>query len=176
MKVIIIVAVAADLTIGDTIDGKGSVPWKIPNDMAFFRLMTDGHPVIMGRKTYESIPKKFRPLPGRLNIILSRSVPPLAYNTPVAGDLLKALQIAKNVGAKKVFICGGSEVYKEALDIADGIYMTEVDVSPDGDTKWHERVLDVKTWKRSWISGWWSHGEDEVLQHRFLIYERIKKK
>ncbi len=168
MKVIIIVAVASDMTIGD----KGNIPWKIPNDIAWFRLMTDGHAVVMGRKTWESIPSKYRPLPGRHNIVLTRS-PHTITGASAVSTIEEAIFIAKVNHDSKVFICGGAEVYKEALPIADEVYMTEVHLAPAGDTKFPG--IDTDVWKQSWATELDTGVKEGDIIHRFSIHERKRQ-
>lgn len=112
----------------------GDLPWHLPADMAHFRTLTMGHPVIMGRKTYESIPPKFRPLPGRRNLILSENPDyvPAEAGAEVYGSLEAALRATEGHDA---FVIGGSRTYGEALHqgVVDRVYATEVDLSPAGD-------------------------------------------
>lgn len=112
----------------------GDLPWHLPSDMAFFRELTMGHPVIMGRKTYESIPAKFRPLPGRRNLVLSENADylPAEAGVEVYRSLEDALRATEGHDA---FVIGGSRTYGEALHqgVVDRVYATEVDLAPAGD-------------------------------------------
>jgi dihydrofolate reductase len=102
------------------IGSKGSIPWKIPSDIYRFREITKGGVVIMGMKTWESIPEKFRPLPGRHNIVLSRRVSELPGGAVVASDLESAFAAAakylKEVNSAKIFIIGGESIYTEVIE------------------------------------------------------------
>jgi len=120
----IIAAVASNGVIGR----EGRIPWHLPADLRRFREITSGHAVIMGRKTYESIG---RPLPDRLNIVVSRQAGFGPTGVAVAGSLQEALAMA--AGEDEVFICGGGEIYCQALPLADRIYMTLLDRPFDGD-------------------------------------------
>lgn len=104
------------------------LPWRLPADLAFFKRVTMGHPVIMGRRTYESIGK---PLPGRLNIVVSRQAGFEAPGCVVAGSLEDAYRAAGDAG--EVSIIGGSSVFEEALPRVDTIYLTEVQADVEGD-------------------------------------------
>lgn len=124
----IIVAKSKNNVIGN----KGNLPWHIPEDLKRFKKLTSGKTVIMGRKTYESLPKESKPLPNRVNIILSKDK---SYNSNccmVFDSLKKALRKAGS--DKEVFVIGGGEIYKEALKYADNVYVTEVDGEFKGDT------------------------------------------
>lgn len=112
--------------------GKGNaLLWHIRDDLKRFKEITSGHPVIMGRKTYESIGK---PLPNRTNIIITRSPTFQAANCIVCGSPEKALQIAKEKEKNEIFIIGGGELYKELLPMADRLYLTLVESDESGDT------------------------------------------
>ena len=129
MKIAIIVAVAPDRTIGD----KGKIPWHISDDLKRFKRLTMGHPIIMGRKTYESLGK---PLPGRTNIVLSRSpFYRVAEGVLVFRDLDAALGHCRQQGKGLVFIVGGGDVYRQALPLADKLFVTEVHQRVSGNTK-----------------------------------------
>jgi dihydrofolate reductase len=129
MNIALIVAISEDGTIGD----KGKIPWHIREDLQRFKRLTMGHPIIMGRKTYESIGK---PLPGRTNIVLTQNptftVPPevLTFAT-----LDAALDRCRANNVESVFIIGGSNVYQQALPLADKLFVTEVHKCINGDTK-----------------------------------------
>ena len=107
------------------------LPWHLPEDMKFFRETTRGQPVIMGRKTWESLPDAFRPLPGRLNIVVSRNAGLQATGATVVGSLPEALAAAG--AAEVVFVIGGAELFRQTLPLADRLLLTEVDQDFDGD-------------------------------------------
>lgn len=124
-EVSIIVAMSRNGIIGRD----NAIPWNIPADMDRFRELTLGHALIMGRKTFESIG---RPLPGRRNIVVSRQADYVAEGVVVAGSLPEALLLAGGEG--EIFICGGGEIYEQALPLAGRIYLTLIDCDIDGDT------------------------------------------
>jgi len=129
MTISIIVAAAENNLIGKN----NSLPWHLPADMKYFKEKTMGHCVITGRKNYESIPEKFRPLPGRTNIVITRNKQ-LEYNSVVIVHSLEdALNVAKDRNEKEVFIIGGGEVFKEAILLAHKIYLTRIHCHFDGD-------------------------------------------
>jgi len=107
------------------------LPWHLPEDMKFFRETTRGKPVIMGRKTWESLPDDFRPLPGRTNIVVSRNAGYDAQGATMVGSLPDALIAAGD--ADIAFVIGGAELYCQALPIADRLYLTEIDADFAGD-------------------------------------------
>ncbi len=132
MIVSVIVAVSENNVIGKDND----LIWHLPNDMKFFKDKTMGHHVIMGRKNFESIPKKYRPLTQRENIIISRNKKYIADGCFVVDSIKEALSIAKNNKEKEVFIIGGGEIYKIALELklVDQIYITRIHETFTGDT------------------------------------------
>lgn len=127
--IIIIAAVSEN----DTIGKDGKIPWHIGEDLKRFKKLTMGHTVLMGRKTYESLPDNVRPLKGRKNIVLSSSADydPQAPDVVVCNDLNSALIHARY--DEKVFIIGGAEVYKEAIEYADYLELTVVHGDYEGD-------------------------------------------
>lgn len=129
MRVSIIAAVAQNGVIGC----RGAVPWSLPQDLRHFRELTWGHPCVMGRRTWESLPA---PLPGRRTLVLSRRRGFAAAGAEICGSLQEALAACPE--DEEVFICGGAEVYRAALSLADGLYLTEVGLSPEGDTLFPE--------------------------------------
>lgn len=140
MTIIIIAAHDPNLVIGK--DGK--LPWKYSNDLKHFKERTMGHPLLMGRKVFEEIGEK--PLPGRTNIVLSRS---RVYNqVPTFSTTEAALDFAKEQDFHKLFIIGGSEIYNDFLDIADYLYITKIHATYNGDTYFPEYRDDIgTTWK-----------------------------
>jgi dihydrofolate reductase len=108
--------------------------------MAHFKALTAGHTVIMGRKTWESLPERFRPLPGRRNIVISRQPDYAAPGAELAGSLEMALALAST--AATVFIIGGEQIYTQAMAVADRLEITEVDLEPEGDA-WFPEIATV---------------------------------
>lgn len=126
-KISIIVAMGVNRVIGC----EGKLPWHLPSDLAHFKRLTTGHSVVMGRKTWDSIPERYRPLPGRINVVLSRTTTKL----PGAICISSIDQVLRR-GRKEeeIFVIGGGEIYKAFLPITDRIYLTEVLADPVGDT------------------------------------------
>jgi len=118
---------------------QGSMPWHVPEDLAHFKRITAGHPVIMGRATWDSFPAKFRPLPGRTNIVLTSQKDAHAQlradGAVVATSLDEALSLArKTEGSEEIWIIGGGKVYAQALPLLDVAVITKLDLTPEGDT------------------------------------------
>lgn len=113
----------------------GKLLWRLPDDMQRFKELTLGHPVIMGRKTWESLPEKFRPLPGRTNIVVTRQAGLEAAGATVTDSLESALAASKRApGADEIFVIGGGELYAAALPLAGRLYLTLVDATAEADT------------------------------------------
>lgn len=113
----------------------GGMPWHLPEDLAHFRRTTEGHPVIMGRRTWDSFPEKYRPLPGRTNIVITGRQQWQAPGAVVVHSLQDALtQAAGCPGAEEVWIIGGGKIFADAADIADTAVVTFIDSDVDGDT------------------------------------------
>ena len=128
----LIVAVARNGVIGD---GQG-LPWRLPEDMKFFRETTAGHALIMGRKTWDSVPPRFRPLPGRRNIVLTRHAGLDLAGAETAASLQAALSML--AGARAAFVIGGAEVWTQALPLAQHLLLTEIDRDFEGDVRFPE--------------------------------------
>ncbi|MBX9246278.1 dihydrofolate reductase [Actinotalea ferrariae] len=140
----------------------GDLPWYLPEDQAHFREVTTGHPVIMGRRTWESLPERFRPLPGRTNIVLSRRPDLRLEGAHVVPDVASATPLA---AGRSLWVIGGAQVYAAFLPVADRVELTEIDLRVDGDTRapaldetWHEE-------SRSPVDGW--HVSRTGLRYRF---------
>ncbi len=136
----------------------GTMPWHLPEDLKRFKALTMGHPMIMGRKTFESIG---RPLPGRRSIVITRDRTWRHEGVEVAHSFVEALSLAGPQA--RVFVVGGGEVYAEALPFADRLDLTEVDATPDGDTWFPE-------WDRS---AWQATTRDDRDGFAFVSYERV---
>ncbi len=169
MKLVsIIVAAGKNLEIGKDND----LMWSLPRDMRFFKETTSGHPVIMGRKNWDSIPEKWRPLPNRKNIIMSRN-PELPQNEILVTDKLKeALDEAWKDEEEEVFIIGGGQIYDLALqeDKVDRMYITHIDASFPGAHTFFP-VWDELRWERKLL---FSHGADEKHDYGFEVYQYDK--
>ena len=135
-EIVIIVAVAKNRVIGKD----NTLIWNIPADMAHFKALTSGHTVIMGRRTWESLPPRFRPLPGRRNIVVSRQADYPAAGAELAHSLDAALALA--AADSIAFVIGGEQIYRQALPLADRLEITEVDLEPEGDA-WFPEIPAV---------------------------------
>lgn len=136
MKVSLIVAAAENNVIGKDND----LIWHLPKDMKYFKETTQGHFVIMGRKNFESIPHKYRPLPNRTNVVITRQSSYTAEGCIVVNSLEEALLKAKEANDNEPFIIGGGEIYRLAMeaDLVDKIYLTRVHKTYEGDTYFPE--------------------------------------
>jgi len=128
-NIIIMVAASTNNVIGKD----GDLPWNLPSDLKMFKETTKDHVVVMGRKCWESIPLKFRPLPNRTNIVLSRNPNYTAQGAHVRSNLVIAMEEFMYDG-KDIFIIGGSEIYKEGFQYANKLYLTRVVKDIEGDT------------------------------------------
>jgi dihydrofolate reductase len=145
------------------IGNRRDIPWKIPGEQKLFKEITLGHTVIMGRKTYESIG---RPLPGRTNIVITRQVDYRADGCIVVHDLDSAFQSCPP-DENEAFICGGGQLYHEAMPVTDRIYLTALSREVNGDTYFPEiSEADFKITKSEFIDG--------VEPYHFYIYERLE--
>ena len=126
------ITIIAAMTKERIIGRNNSLPWNIPEDMQNFKRLTSGKTVIMGRKTFESIPAKFRPLPNRHNIVISSNMPP-QEGVEVCSSVQEALEKAKSYG-KEAFIIGGSSIYQQTLPIATKMYLSLVKKDYQGDS------------------------------------------
>jgi dihydrofolate reductase len=146
VKIVLVAAHARNGVIGRD----GDMPWRLPSDLKHFKAATLGTPVVMGRKTYLSIG---RPLPGRANIIVSRSGFS-ADGVETAGSLDAALDLARshagNAGANRISVIGGGQIYALAIGRADELLLTEVDADIDGDTVFP--AIDSSLWKKISLS------------------------
>ncbi|MEO8299204.1 MAG: dihydrofolate reductase [Burkholderiales bacterium] len=128
-RIVLIAAVAANGVIGRDND----LPWRLPEDLKFFRATTMGHPVLMGRRNWDSIPAKFRPLPGRRNLVLTRDVQWHAEGAEPVHSLDEAL--ARTADAPTLFVIGGADIFRLTLPLADELILTELDSAVDGDVR-----------------------------------------
>jgi dihydrofolate reductase len=145
-EIVIVAAVAKNRVIGKD----NRLLWNIPEDMAHFKALTAGHTVVMGRKTWESLPPRFRPLPGRRNIVISRQKDYAAPGAEVADSLENALKLAST--ATTVFVIGGGQIYRQAMPLADRLEITEVDLEPEGDA-WFPGIAAVDWEEAATTSG-----------------------
>jgi dihydrofolate reductase len=160
MTISIIAAVAENGVIGN----RSALPWKLPGDLKHFADITRGHPVIMGRKTYESIG---RPLPGRENIIVTRQGDFSAPGCTVVHSVEDAVQ--KSSESDEIFFIGGAEIYKRALPLGERLYLTRVHARPQGDAFFPP--YEETHWR---IAAQEHHSKDEENEHdyTFEVWER----
>lgn|SRR3990167_4730600 len=147
---------------------RNQLPWHLPADLKHFKTLTSGHPILMGRKTFESIGK---PLPNRTNIILTRDASFKAQGCTIATSLTEATAFAAQLGAPEIFIIGGADIYRQLLPSLERLYLTIIHHEFEGDTffpalapdEWLERKQET-------------HARDEAnpYSYRFLLLERRK--
>ena len=166
IRLAIVVAMAKDNVIGR----EGGLPWHLPGDLKWFKQVTLGKPVIMGRKTFESIGKA---LPGRANIVISgnRDFSPegVVVVPSFEAAVAEAEAGARLAGEAEVMVIGGGAVYREAIGRADRLYITHVDATPEGDTHFPE--IDPAVWEEV-ESEDVPAGEKDSHPTRFVVYER----
>lgn len=155
-EICIVVARARNGIIG----GNNQLPWHLPADLKHFKAVTIGHPVIMGRKTYESIGK---PLPGRRNIIVTTNQDYDAPGCDIVYSLEEAIELAKQTKPEKICILGGGIIFQQALPLTDVIYLTEVDAEPSGDIYFN---FDPKDWRPESIE---EHNADAKNPHPYTF-------
>lgn len=163
MKISSIVAVANNGVIGNDND----IPWRISTDLKYFKKVTSGHHIIMGRKSFLSIGK---PLPNRTNIIVTRDPFFVATNCIVVHSIPEALEYAANNGEEEVFITGGGMIYEQTMDLVDKLYITEVDAAPEGSVHFPE--IDKAKWNLI-SEDQRSKGERDEYDFCFKVYERV---
>jgi dihydrofolate reductase len=154
-------------TVNGVIGAGGEMPWSVPEDLAHFKQLTMGSPVIMGRRTWDSIPERFRPLPGRRNIVISRDHAFTADGAEVAGSVEDALQLDASP-----WIMGGAQIYRATIEHAARLEVTEIATTVDGDA--FAPAIDPSVWmltpltaEAPWLTS------TSGLQYRFLTYARI---
>ena len=158
-KITIIAAMARNLAIGHN----GDMPWHLPGELKHFKETTMGKPIVMGRKTWESIG---RPLPGRQNIVVTRNRSFQARGCDLAGSLDQAVQIARG---EEVMVIGGGQLYQQALAVSDRMILTQVDCEPEADT-----------WFPEWQSSEWrqvslrSESADERNPYAYQVIEWVR--
>lgn len=164
-KISIIAAASENLVIGKDND----LPWHLPTDMKYFNRITKGHMVIMGSKCWESIPLRYRPLPNRDNVVVSRNLNYEADGALMVNDLETLLKVIKTgYNNKEVFVIGGGKIYKDAFKYADKLYLTRIHAEIEGDT--FLEGFDKKEWALS-------HKEETIsengLEFTFEVYDKI---
>ncbi len=164
MTISLVVAAATNNGIGKD----GTMPWHLPNDMKHFKNVTWGMPVVMGRKTFESLGKV---LPGRKNIVITRQPGWEVAGTIAVPKIEDALFVAKQTDANEVMVIGGGEIYKTLFDRAKRIYLTRVEAEPEADTFFP--ALDPKEWH---LMSQKDHEADSAnaYNYSFQVWERVK--
>jgi dihydrofolate reductase len=164
-----IISLIAARTQNGVIGKNNDLPWHLPDDMKYFMQTTSSHYVVMGRKNYDSIPEKFRPLPNRTNIVVTRQVGFTADKCTVVHSLADAVHLAEKNNQSELFIIGGAEIYQLAMPFANRLYLTEIQTELAGDT--YFPPFDKTAWKETSRK---HHAADN--RHRFafdfVIYEK----
>lgn len=163
MTISLVVAASENNAIGKN----NQLIWHLPNDLKFFKNTTWGFPVIMGRKSFESVNK---PLPGRTNIVITTNPDWKVETVIVVKNLKDAIQKAAETNSKQIFIIGGGEIYKQSMDIADSIYITRVHADLEGDTFFPE--IDKSKWKLTSNQDF-EADEKHAYSYSFQIWEKI---
>lgn len=143
-----------------------ALPWHLPEDMAHFRNLTSGAPVIMGRKTWDSLPLKFRPLPNRVNVVVTRQSAWSADGAVRVGSLSDAITHCEQLGAPEVWVMGGAQIYEEAVPLSQRAIITEIHQAYDGDAFAPAFGSDWLETSRE------SHTSKNGLQFSFVTLER----
>ena len=166
MKISIVVAMADDNAIG----ANGKLLWRLPKDMQYFKEVTWGHHVLMGRKTWDSIPPKFSPLPGRVNIIVTRQKGYVSEGAKVVESVEEGIEIARRAGEQELMIIGGGEIYKQALPHTNKIYLTRVHHTfAEADTFFPQ--LNMAEWNA--VNGEWNMADEKnEFDFEFIVLER----
>ncbi len=157
-RIYLVAAIARNGVIG----AGGKLPWRLPQDLKHFKQLTLGHPVIMGRRTWESLGK---PLPGRENIVISRKPGFEASGAGVAQSLEAAVALC--TGEAVAFVIGGAEIYAAALPLADGLVLTEIEQDFEGDTRFPD--WDRGAWR---VAQKVTHASKEGVRFSYVRYER----
>ncbi|MBR0717027.1 dihydrofolate reductase [Bradyrhizobium liaoningense] len=165
MEIVFVVAIAENGVIG----AGNAIPWRLKSDMARFKALTIGKPVVMGRKTFVSLP---RPLPGRTNIVITRDSDYRAYGAVVTTSSAEALGIARGDALRRsvaeIAVIGGAEIYRQWLDSADRLEITEVHARPDGDTTFE---IDRAQWDEV-ARERHAAGPDDSADFSYVTYRR----
>jgi dihydrofolate reductase len=165
MIISLIAAVAENHVIGRNND----LPWHLPDDMKYFMQTTKNHVVIMGRKNYDSLPAKFKPLPNRTNYVVTRSEHFEAPGCKVVSSLQAAIDESSKTNPDEIFVIGGAEIYQLALPAAHRLYLTEIKAHVEGDVRFPS--FSKKEWKEvSRVP----HAKDDrhAYAFDFVVYER----
>jgi dihydrofolate reductase len=162
-RIALVVAVSRNGVIGR----EGGLPWHLSSDLKLFKKITLGKPIIMGRKTWESLPRK--PLPGRLNIVVSRRPGFEAVGAKVSPTVELALALARSEMPEEISVIGGGEIYNLFLPIADRVYRTDVDIDVEGDT--YFTALDPHAWAETNVE-YFPQGPHDSASFALRIFDR----
>jgi dihydrofolate reductase len=162
MRVSLLVASSENNVIGKD----NGLPWHLPNDLKYFKNLTWGLPILMGRKTFDSIGKV---LPGRKNIVITRNRDWQQHGVDVVHSLEEAVSKADGYGAKEIFVIGGAEIFKTGLSKADRLYLTRIHQTVEGDVFFPE--LDMEEWHLI-SSRFCTADEKNTYDHSFQVWER----
>ncbi len=167
MRLALIVAQGLNRVIGN--DNK--LPWYLPDDLRYFKEVTMGKPIIMGRKTFESIGK---PLPGRLNIVITRDSNWSAEGVKVVSGLGDAIEVGEGQalidGVEEAVIIGGAQIYAQSLSIDDRLYLTQVEAEPEGDAYFPE--IDYSQWQELGRQSFPAGDQPNRYPYSFIVYDR----
>nr|AIA16885.1 Dihydrofolate reductase [uncultured bacterium] len=161
--IVLSLLVAADE--GNVIGKNNQLPWHLPNDLKYFKNLTWGLPIVMGRKTYESIGK---PLPGRTNIVITRNKDYAAEGIVVVHTIEEALNVAQEKGAREIFVIGGAEIFNSVFESANRIYLTRIHHRFEGDVFFPELNEDWRLVKKHQYNA----DEKNAYAHTFQVWER----
>src|SRR5690554_1475013 len=160
---------------GGIIGSDGTLPWHLPEDLAHFKELTLGSPVVMGRKSWDALPDRFRPLPGRRNIVVTRNAQWQADGAEVAHSVDEALSLASEPATATVWVIGGAQIFASAIERADRLEVTQIRERFDGDTtapaideSWVQAAADPVS--AGSTRGW--HTSRTGIEYRYLSYER----
>lgn len=176
MTISLIAAVSDNYVIGTG----NRLPWRLPADMSYFKERTEGHHVLTGRKNYFTIPPKFRPLPNRKNIVVTRQnaientvgqSPVLSHPTQLytVHSIKEGILLAEKNGETELFVIGGGEIYRQTIDLADRLYITWVHTILQGDTFFP--VINFKIWKEIWRNDCKANAKNP-FDYSFCSYSR----
>lgn len=162
-RIALVAAMAANRVIG----ANGTIPWRIAGDMRRFRQLTMGKPCIMGRKTWESLPKK--PLPGRLNIVATRNSHYSAPGACLVHSFNDAVARAQQEETDEIAVIGGADIYRAALPLAGVLHLTKLDAEFAGDA--HFPAIEAAEWRETCRE---AHATEEGLRYAFVTLERVR--
>lgn len=166
MIISLIAAMANNRVIGKD----NALPWHLPDDMKFFMHTTSGHTVVMGRRNYDSLPPKYKPLPNRKNIVVSRQPHFSAAGCQVVHSLNEAIALAEKEKIEELFIIGGADIYEQSILMAHKLYLTEINATVEGDRFFP--IVNKTEWRE--VSRTHHPGDaGHLYDFDFVVYEKI---